>query len=310
VQTIVALLKWVDLRPDVDRLTGSVRHDSRFFGCSAADQAALEWALRLADRRLDNTAPTHVVALTAGPPDADGLLREALAAGASHVVRVDLSPTAASDHVATSLAVALESIPATLSIPAPTMVCAGDWSVDRGSGSVPAFVAARLGWGQALGLVAVGLDPASNPAFDLSPDEAAPAERRSLSPLTVTRRLDHGRREVLAVQGPAVLSFEGGTTELRRASLARVLRARDSTITVVDGPHAPPSRVTVVHHGPDRPRPRALRPPNFDLSPRERVLSITGALVERTPPRTVVATPDDAAQMVLDQLRTWGYLPE
>jgi putative heme iron utilization protein len=40
----------------------------------------------------------------------------------------------------------------------------------------------------------------------------------------------------------------------------------------------------------------------------ERVVQLTGAFVERTPPRTVELAPAEAAQAVLDQLRTWGYL--
>jgi electron transfer flavoprotein beta subunit len=40
----------------------------------------------------------------------------------------------------------------------------------------------------------------------------------------------------------------------------------------------------------------------------QRVVELTGALVERTPPRTVELSADDAADLILDQLRTWGYL--
>lgn len=44
--------------------------------------------------------------------------------------------------------------------------------------------------------------------------------------LQVERRLDGGRREVLAVTGPAVLSVEGTTARLRCAPLRGVLHAR------------------------------------------------------------------------------------
>ncbi len=290
--TIVVLLKWVDLRPEVDRLTGAVHHDARFFGCSAADQAALEWALRLANQRGDDVA-----VLTAGPAHADALLREALAAGADAATRIDLPSSATSAHVAAALATEIRTLDE------PSLVCAGDWSIDRGSGSVPAFVAAHLGWGQALGLV--GLTVGER---DRHPnDERTPNDTDSTA-LTVTRRLDHGRREVLIVDRPTVLSFEGGTAELRRAPLAALLGAKETAILSVLGPSAPPSRVTTTHRGPDRPRARALPPPDLALSPRERVLSITGALVDRTPPRTVVAEPIEAADLILDQLRAWGYL--
>ncbi|MCZ7628622.1 MAG: hypothetical protein M5U19_05990 [Microthrixaceae bacterium] len=40
------------------------------------------------------------------------------------------------------------------------------------------------------------------------------------------------------------------------------------------------------------------------------MLELTGALTEHTPPRTVEVSPRDAAQVILDQLRTWGYLDD
>ena len=99
------------------------------------------------------------------------------------------------------------------------MVC-GDVSADRGSGSVPAFVAAELGVAQALGLV------------ERRPATATAARR-------VTRRLDGGRREVLAVTAPAVLSVEGAVARLRRASLPAELAARTAPIEVVPGRPGP-----------------------------------------------------------------------
>ena len=91
-----------------------------------------------------------------------------------------------------------------------TMVWCGDHSLDRGSGSVPAYLAAELGLAQALGLVEV--------------EVAAGAA------LTGLRRLDRGRRERLALDGDGVISVEGATAQLRRASLAAARSARTATI--------------------------------------------------------------------------------
>lgn len=283
--TIAVALKWVPLHVEVDPLTGSVDADVRFAGSSAADRAALEWALGLAEG-----TGGQVVAATAGPADAEALLRDALAAGAHRAVRGAAPVDAPSEVVASVLAGAIGPV---------DLVCAGDHSLDRGSGSVPAFLAAELGCAQALGLVRVELDPV-----------ASDADPGSVPSVTVraTRRLDHGRREVLRVAGPAVLSFEGGTAELRRAPLAAVLAARTAAIEVTPWTGQPDPRVRVTRRAPYRPRPRALLPPAADLSPRERILSLTGALTDRTPPRTVVADTDEAATLVLDQLRAWGYL--
>lgn len=125
-----------------------------------------------------------------------------------------------------------------------------------------------------------------------------------------TRRLDRGRREVLRIEGPAVLSFEGGSADLRRAGLSSTLKARDAVIEVVDGVPVRPRRVRVTQHGPYRPRASAQPAPDQTLSPRERILALTGALVERTPPRTVVTDAVEGADLIIEQLRTWGYLDE
>jgi electron transfer flavoprotein beta subunit len=286
---VAACVKWVDLRPDIDPLTAGVAHDPRSFGWSAADHAALEWALRLGE-----AWGVAVNVLTAGPSGAEVGLRRALAAGAAAAVRVDLPTDAPSPRVARALAGPLRrlAIGATGDGSPPVLVCCGDWSVDRGSGSTPAFLAAELGATQALGLVGVQIDP-SDPGR-----------------LRVERRLDRGRRERLEVGAPAVLSVEGGTALLRRASLPAVLAAEAAPLTVVGGPvvtGADAARTGA--RTPFRPRPRGLAGPDPAAPAEQRVLALTGALVDRSPPRTVRAEPEEAAGIILDQLRMWGYRP-
>lgn len=272
---VAVCVKWVDLRPEVDALTGAVPTHGRYFGASDADQAALERALRLAGPE------DVVVAVTAGPEGADAVLRDCLAAGATEACRVALDAALPSWVVAAGLARAVAG--------ADLVVC-GDWSLDRGSGSVPAFLAAELGAAQALGLVDLAVDP----------DGA----------LVVERRLDQGRRERLRVRTPAVVSVEGGTASLRRAPLSAVLAAGRAAIPVVAAPSRPDERLTVEAAVPFRPRPRVLPAPPSDLPSRERVLRLTGALVERNPPQSLQLDPEAAADAVLEQLASWGYLDE
>ena len=201
---ILVCMKWVALRPEIDPLTGSMVTDERWSGPSLADQAALEWALRLAEAR---ATTTHVV--TVGTDAADAMLRDALAAGATTATRVHLD--AGDEHQATSACVGrlLADVARPLD---PAMVLCGDWSLDRGSASVPSFLAAELALDAACGLVRI--------------------EQTDEHRLEVERRLDGGRREVLAVTGPAVLSVEGATARLRRAPLRGVLRARTASVRV------------------------------------------------------------------------------
>jgi electron transfer flavoprotein beta subunit len=293
---VAVVLKYVDRRPDIDPLTGHVHTDRRSSGMSDADMAALEWALRLAD-----AWGWPLTALTAGPPEAEAVLREALAVGANDAVRASLDEDAPSEAVASALA----SWP--LAPDAGLWLC-GAWSLDRASGSVPAFLAAHLGIGQALGLV--GLSPVTDEA---APKPGAhPGAHPGAQPgvLHVERRLDGGRRERLRVSRPTVISLEGSTATLRRAPLPGLLSARNADITVVprpagsDGAH--PSSAHEVQIGPLRPRASALAAPSSELGPRERILSLTRSLAPRTPPKTLVLDPPAAAAAILDQLEEWS----
>lgn len=273
---IAACVKWVDLRPEVDPLHGTVHTSDRTGGFSAADAAAVEVALRLAD---EWGAATAVVC--AGAPVAAPRLRELLAAGVGRVVRVDWD----AGHPGQETAAALAPVLSAADLAADLVLC-GDHSSDRGSGAVPALLAHHLGAAQALGLVEVG--PGGGPGE-----------------VVAVRRLDAGRRERLRVRVPAVCSVEGSVAELRRAPLAASLRRRDAEVEVRPGPlrhHVEPPRLR-----PWRPRARLLAPPEGDRA-LDRVVQLTGALVDRTPPRTVELDPPEAAAAILDQLRAWGYL--
>ena len=159
---IAVCWKWVSLDREHE-------FDERWAGVSAADEAALEVALAVRD---SVGGETEIVVLGLGPADADDVLRSAAAAGATTARRIDASTELDSSTVARALAGQLSDV---------DLVLCGDYSIDRGTGSVPAFIAAELGIAQALGLVEVET---------AAPD--APAMR-------VVRRLDGGRREVLDV---------------------------------------------------------------------------------------------------------------
>jgi electron transfer flavoprotein beta subunit len=260
-------LKWVNRRPELDPSGAVHADDARFAGVSPADQAALELALR---------SGGEVTAVMVGPRDGEAVLREALAAGAAGAVRVDAPAGLDSAVVATALAPVCREH---------DLVWCGDYSLDRGTGSVPAFLAALLGWGQALGLVAV-----------TAPTAAGPLEG--------VRRLDGGRRERLSVPLPAVVSVEGSTARLRRASLASALTARTAPVEVIAGPHGaePPHRAT----RPFRPRARVVPPP-AGATALERVVALTQAPASSAG-EIVALDPEAAADRILEVLTRWGYL--
>jgi electron transfer flavoprotein beta subunit len=284
---IVAALSWSWLDAYVDPLTGGVSADPRDRGAGRPDLAALEHALRLAERW---EAP--VVAATVGPGEADVMLRDALAAGAAEALRVE--PASRTPGPRPALLVGGPDTAAALAAVlvqrygVPDLVLCGDRSPDRGTGSFPAFLAAALNTAQALGVVR--LEPTDD------------------GKLRVHRRLDGGRREVLRVSRPAVVSVEAAGVRLRRAGLAATLASGQAAISVASPPKITAGqRVRVVGAHPYRPRPRELAGPSG--SALRRLLELTGALTERTPP-TVLGplSPAQAADELLGYLSRHGYL--
>jgi electron transfer flavoprotein beta subunit len=257
---IVACWKWAP--------AGS---DDRRGGISPSDEAALEVALRLAEASGDG-----VTVVSVAPAAADRALREALAAGATRTLRVDAPCGLTSSAVAAAIAGIAAGV---------RWVVCGDVSADRGSGAVPAFLAAELDAAQALGLVGV---------------EVVEGGR-----VRAVRRLDGGRREVLAVRPPGVLSVEGAVARLRRASLTAELESRHAVIEVVPGPDGPVEDVDVVR--PYRPRARERPAPVGDPLGRIRDLTATGS-VPSTHAEIVTLDPPAAADRILAALRAWGYM--
>ncbi|MCW2916182.1 MAG: Electron transfer flavoprotein alpha/beta-subunit [Actinomycetia bacterium] len=280
---VVVAQRWVDARPHVDSLTGEVRTDARASGASEADLCALEHALRVAGK-----LGGRCVAVTAGPPAAEEMLRQALAAGADEVLRIH-SPSAIDPALEDSAETArVLATGLTARFGQVDLVLCGDHSIDRGTGSTPAYLAERLGAAQALGLLDVEVDGVG---------------------LRVLRRLDGGRRESLAVPLPAVCSVEPTTVRLRRAALPAMLAARRAVIphiAVDAGTGGGAVRVKAVRSY--RPRARVLPAPAGDDA-RWRMLELTGALVDRTPPRVVTpSSPAQAAEELLGFLHEHGYL--
>ncbi len=263
---IVACLKWVSHPGEP--------HDERFAGMSPADESALEFALRQAEELGDGVG---VTAITVGPSGADKVLRDALACGASRAVRVEAPTTTSGTDIATAIADHIADA---------RWVWCGDYSMDRGAGSVPPFIAAHLGAEQALGIIHVRLDGGT---------------------VHATRRLDGGRRELLEVHAPAVVSVEGATARLRRAGLQALRRAADATIEVV--PATTPIHRAEFMVRPYRPRARELPAP-AGATPLDRLRVLTdAATASAARGEMVTLQPADAAARIVQALRDWGYLP-
>jgi electron transfer flavoprotein beta subunit len=240
-------------------------------GISAADEAAIELALQ-------HGAATRssVIAVTVGSAAADRGLRTALASGVTTAIRVDAPDGMDSTVVAAALAPVVAHS---------TSVWCGDYSSDRGTGSVPAFLAALLQRQQALGLVTVEL----------------------IDPLRVTRRLDGGRREVLRITGPAVLSVEGSAARLRRAPLRAALSAQAAEVLPYGNPSVPSGSTPVVAVRPYRPRARVLAAP-AGTTALDRLRALTDSSGAPQPGEVVEGSPSHAARRIIEVLTDWGYV--
>jgi electron transfer flavoprotein beta subunit len=279
-------LKLTPRRVEVDQVTGDATPDRAPAGPSAAGLAALEIALRLRD-----AWHSQVTVVTVGTSAAEPMLRDALARGADNAIRIQAPPESAVEApgMPYALGAAADALAGVLA--GHQVVLCGDGGHGSGTGAVPALLAARTGWAQALGLTSV--DPAREPGV-----------------VRAERRLDRGWREWLIVRAPMVLSVESVIARPRRASLDAVLAARGAPVAVVSATAADGDSRT---HGaaltvqPYRPRARVLTVPAGD-SPLARVLSMLGGDGGREPPERVDAEPAAAAQRIVGKLRDWGYL--
>jgi electron transfer flavoprotein beta subunit len=267
-------MKWVPQFVDVDPLTGAAQQKDQQLIASTADLAALDCGLRIAE-----AWSGEVVVASVGPAQVEPMLRSTIAAGASRAVRCDAPLEISSEHVAAALVEAFAGC---------VVIICGDKSIDRGSGSVPAFLAAKINAAQALGVVDLKIERTGS--------------------VQVERRLGAGMRECLRVRTPAVISVEAVTAQQRRSSLAAVLRALDEPIERITLPLALNRAAHAVRVKPGRPRSRVTTVPDPTVSTRERMLAITGMLTERARPQLLKLTPSEAADRILAQLRAWGYL--
>lgn len=278
-KNIVVCLKWTPADPS---RASSSSTDERFTEISAADQAALELALCSAE-----AAGDRVVVITAGPPPADKILREALACGAVRAMRVDIGSGVDGQIASADSAAAVARVVQTLGDV--RLIWCGDYSSDRGSGSFPAFLAAHLGLEQALGLIRVDF-PATNAL-----------------PLDVIRRLDGGRRERSIVRAAAVLSVEGSVARLRRASLSASLSAQSRPIDIVETSADDTLEIEPTVLRPYRPRARSIPAPS-GTTPLDRIRSVTETSAPKGSSDPIALDAPQAAALILQRLREWGYV--
>lgn len=271
---------------EVDPLTGAIDESRLLYITNAADESALEMALRL------RSETDTVSAFTVGPARTDAVLRTALAAGADATLRLwDEARTATEPSItATLLAAALRADSL------PDLVLCGARSADRGSGLVPTLIGEFLGWPVVTDVTHFAVHGSS---------------------VRAQRRLDRGAREEVEVTLPVVLALESGIARLRHASLPRLIMAQRATIPVRHPADLGLSAANLRHPAPvvqatrpPVPRPRTIFMPDSTHLPHERIDEILSAGVTTKSGQLLDGPPDQMAAAILAFLREHGFLEE
>jgi electron transfer flavoprotein alpha/beta subunit len=234
----------IDGQPDPSRLGSAV---------DPASVQAAAWAFDVRDFLAGSGRKARVVAVLAGPVEADATARYLLALGADEAIRADI-PLLAHDPVATAQALALAA-PIDGSV---MLVVAGAASIDRASGVVPAAFAEI-----------VGLPYAGDVWLD-TPNAALSADS-----VTFVLLDSVGRRIQASAVLPAVLGIRAATVSLPAVPLGRRLAADQTLIPVVRVARAVDHDASPSYCPPTFPP--HLRPAPEGELPDERVASLMSA---------------------------------
>ena len=273
---------------EVDPVTGNVDLSRTLPILNPADAAALERALCLRDRG----EASAVTALTVGSAETESILRDALAAGADHVLRLWEDGRAATRPAVTSRLLAhalrMDALP--------DLVLCGSRSLASGSGKVPALLAEYLGW------------PVVTDLLDFSVHT---------NRVWFERKLPRGARSEGEVTLPAVLAIEPGTATLRYASLPGVMAAKRAAIPVRHLPELGLSPLdlrfptaTVQVAMPPYARPREIFMPDTGLSADDRAAQILSAGVTQKAGRVIDGSPEEMADAIIALLDQHGFLDD
>ena len=205
---LVAVKRVGELNADfaIDEEARSIADENFEHELNEWDEAALEEALLLTER----LGAGEVVAVTIGPEDAEDTLRRALAKGAHRGVRVWDETLRDADPV--TIARVLAGVAAQET---PDIVLTGAQSADLGHGATGSALARILGLPHAAVVLGVEWDGGDA--------------------MTVTRELEGGMRQQIALPAPALLTVQTGGNTPRYATMRMIKQAKKKPIAAVDG---------------------------------------------------------------------------
>ncbi|MBA2286971.1 MAG: electron transfer flavoprotein subunit beta/FixA family protein [Ktedonobacteraceae bacterium] len=274
----------------IDPISGQVDVERFVQILNPADACAVEAAVRFKEQ-LGGT----VLALTAGPKDAEGALRAALAIGADSAVRI-WSPQAAAwgpFRVATALAAYMQK-----GTSQPDLILCGDSASDWSSGVVGPALAEKLGLPLITGVTQLTL-----------------AQEQDIVTIQATRRLERGYRELLAADCPLLITVTADLNEPRYPALPAHLAALRTSIPQLDpqsmmdtGEQEDFDETTILEIHTPRPRPRRLAAPDSHHSAFERIGEIIAGGTTGHQGRLAEGSSEELARSLVEFLRERGFV--
>jgi len=275
---------------EVDALSGMVDQKSLVYITSPPDLRAVEEALRIREQ-----TGGQVTVFGAGARAAEDSLRECLAMGVDCAVRIwgsgweeDPAPPFIARALARGMKTKLYDL-----------ILCGDAGSHLHVDQVPAWIAESLRW----------------PLITTVTQLKIGADQRVI----VQRKLEKGRRQVLEVTCPAVLTVDISLNEPRECALDALISARQSDIDLVDIPfesiaaklpaicRAAGNRWAVK---PLRPEPQVIFTPDPSLPAHERIKQIIYGWLAVKKGLVVQGAPEEVAEEILSFLINKGIYPQ
>ncbi len=245
------------------------------------DASAVEAGAQVADQH-----GGEVTVIAVGGDEEDETLRDCLARGATHAVRVDRPAPANCLEAGVALAEALAGGEQ------PDLVICGASSSDYRGGATGAVIASRLQLPVVQNVIAI----------DAVDDGSA----------TVQRRRDGGFREVVRVSLPAVLTVDVLVAQPRFPTTQARLRARRADIAVLSPAGGDPGRETQTMLGYQTPPPsrHGIAQPDLEADARTRLRFLLKGGDVRSTAGAGVATgsADELAETIAAFLRERGFI--
>jgi len=269
---------------EVNPLTGRVTEERLVYITNPADLCALEAALRLKEE-----FGGKVSVINLGPFESERALKDALAMGADRVSRIwedDWENVSAPYLVAFALSSIIKKQPCDL-------ILCGDGGGDFQASQVPAWISEFMELPLTTGIV------------ELSVTE-------SVKGITVKRKLEKGKRQVMECELPAILTVTKSLNKPRECTLPNLITSLQSSI-----PRVNLSLGTVARMIPEvvnqeiiyqtmalAPEPQVIYTPDTSLTGVERINALISGPISRKKSEIVQGPPGEVAKRIIEFLKT------